>query len=56
METKRRLPNGYRFVRQNGYKRGWFHNWAIFGIDGNMISLGGRTKQEAKELFYQQQY
>jgi len=54
MKTKRRLPNGHRFVKQNGYKRGWYHNWAIFDKDGNMLCCGGFTKQGAKELYYKE--
>ena len=44
----KRLPKGHRFVKQQGYKRGNFHNWAIYDKDNFIISLGGRTKKEAR--------
>lgn len=45
----KRLPNNHRFVKQSGYHKGWFHNWAIFLMDGTLLSLGGRTKSEARK-------
>lgn len=47
-DNLKRLPNGHRFVKQQGYKRGNFHNWAIFDKEGFLISLGGRTKKDAR--------
>jgi len=44
----KRLPKGHRFVKQQGYKKGNFHNWAIFDKDGFLISLGGKTKKSAR--------
>jgi len=50
MITFNRLPKGHRFVKQDGYKRNWFHNWAIFRSDGSLLSLGGKTKKQAREI------
>lgn len=44
-----KLPNGCRYVRQNGYQRGQFHNWAIYLSDNTILSIGGSTKKEARK-------
>lgn len=46
----KKLPNGHHFTKQDGYKRGWFHNWAIFDKNGNLLSLGGSTKKQARDI------